>query len=128
VRVVITVAIDADFLRAEIPGTSHRFDRPNRADLSSNSRGLQLDAVGAGSRLAYDPESFDPFLTGNVVDYLRLMLWSRMRRFPMGLLDRMDVRLTLAEYHLIPPDLRGRFEAALPRMRTRWWINDEPVR
>ena len=73
-----------------------------------------------GSRVvpAYDPDAFEPELTGTVISYYRNVLFTQVRprlieMFTLGFLDRLRIDILLPRYEQLPTSAKDRFVRSL---------------
>lgn len=139
-KVLIEVAATKERLSARVVGRDIAYDGPNRVALSADRGRDLIAAIGAdagavtGANLVegVSVEAFDPDVAAGVVGYLGMLMWDRLHpgwRGPLGLLDRVEVRVSIDGYAQVPSDLRRAFVKALPyNPKITWWVEGEEVR
>jgi len=140
VKVGIEVAVTRERLSARVVGQDIAYEAPNRVVLST-VKGRELiaaigddadDTPGARQVEGVAVETFDPTIAAGVVSYLGILMWDRLHpgwRGPLGLLDNVEVRVSIERYEEVSAPLRRAFMKALPYYPgVTWWVEGEKVR
>ena len=138
-KVRIEVAVTSDRLSARVVGRDIAYEAPNRVALST-VKGRELmaaigddadDMPGARQVEGVAVEAFDPNIAAGVVSYLGILMWDRLHpdwRGPLGLLDNVEVRVSIERYDAVSARLRRALMKALPYYPgVTWWVEGEKV-
>ena len=128
----------ADRLTGHVIGTDISLDEPNVVTLVSEKGADLIADIGSsaerdGAMLApgLSIDAFDPRIAAGVVGFLGLRMWDRLHpvwRGPLGLLDQVDIRVSIDRFAELPRARRRAFCKALPnKPHLTWWVEGVKV-
>jgi hypothetical protein len=140
VKVLIEVDVSRERLLARVVGKDIAYEAPNRVALSKDNGTERIAAIGDDADDVQSDrvvegvavDSFDPVIAAGVVSYLGMHLWERLHpgwRGPLGMLDSVEVRVSIEGYDAVPSALRREFIKTLPyNPNMTWWVGGEEDR
>lgn len=139
-KVDIEVTLTRERLLARVVGRGVSYDGPNRVALMEYKGRDRITAIGddaddvPGARVieGVAVEWFDPGISAGLVGFLGMKMWDQLHpgwRGPLGLLDSVDVRVSIERYDSVPTEVRRAFTKGLPyNPKITWWVDGEKVR